>query len=131
MSAANSYDEDLEDVLPNENDFNTNMLQVYGEPIIDIIRNRELLSDDDINAIERFCNTTSDISEESIDIPSFVVSRIVSCVREKDDLFQMTVDFAATVLDLLQKKPTMIENLVAVFPSLNSSFPCSCSRVSR
>ena len=28
MSAANSYDEDLEDALPNENDFNTNMLQV-------------------------------------------------------------------------------------------------------
>ena len=28
MSAANAYDEDLEDALPNENDFNTNMLQV-------------------------------------------------------------------------------------------------------
>ncbi len=39
---------------------------MYGEPIMDIIRNRELLSDDDINAIERFCNTTSDISEEVI-----------------------------------------------------------------
>ena len=36
---------------------------MYGQPIIDIIQNRELLKEEEIHAVERFVYGTSDLTE--------------------------------------------------------------------